>query len=176
MLKQKRFLDSQSKSTKDTKSSPLATTLRYLLVTLMSLVLVSKITTSSLFFNYPIPFSLPTLNELQARFLPTALPASPAVPTLLLTPAQLALYDGRHPPKGIYLAIDGEVYDVTTGDAYQPGGSYGLFAGKDAARAFITGCFKPKGLTHDLRGLTEEELEVRLSFSVFPSFRGWVRG
>lgn len=32
-------------------------------------------------------------------------------------------------------------------------------AGKDAARAFVTGCFETH-LTHDLRGLTPTELEV----------------
>lgn len=33
-------------------------------------------------------------------------------------------------------------------------------AGKDAARAYGTGCFSTH-LTHDLRGLSEDELKVR---------------
>lgn len=32
-------------------------------------------------------------------------------------------------------------------------------AGRDASRSFITGCFQTH-LTHDLRGISEEELKV----------------
>ncbi|KIY71763.1 cytochrome b5 [Cylindrobasidium torrendii FP15055 ss-10] len=76
----------------------------------------------------------------------------------LFTETQLAEFDGSRPGRPIYLAIDGEVYDVTNGRAYQPGGSYNHFAGTDAARAFGTGCFQTHR-THDLRGLTEAELK-----------------
>lgn len=71
--------------------------------------------------------------------------------------------------------IDGDVYDVSKGKAYQPGAAYhhlwvptsfvvtSLFmncsVGVDAARAFGTGCFKTHR-THDLRGLSEAELSV----------------
>ncbi|KAG6813447.1 hypothetical protein H0H92_010781 [Tricholoma furcatifolium] len=70
----------------------------------------------------------------------------------------LAEFDGSVPGKPIYLAIDGDVYDVSKGKAYQPGGSYAILAGVDAARAFGTGCFKDHR-THDLRGLSEKELQ-----------------
>ena len=119
MLKQKRYLSAKPSTP---NSSPLGTTFKYLIITLMSIVLVSKVTTSTLFFNYP----LPSRQQIQANFLPKAM--QPATPTLLLTPAQLALYDGRHSPKGIYLGIDGEIYDVTGGDAYQPGGSESTYS------------------------------------------------
>ncbi|KAF8665816.1 hypothetical protein AX16_000259 [Volvariella volvacea WC 439] len=69
----------------------------------------------------------------------------------------LAEFDGTVPGKPIYLAIDGDVYDVTSGKAYQPGGSYHILAGVDAARAFATGCFK-QHRTHDIRGLSESEM------------------
>ncbi|KAJ3921832.1 cytochrome b5-like heme/steroid binding domain-containing protein [Lentinula edodes] len=75
----------------------------------------------------------------------------------LFSESTLAKFDGSVPGKPIYLAIDGDVYDVTNGKAYQPGGSYHHFAGVDAARAYGTGCFKTHR-THDLRGLTEAEL------------------
>ncbi|EAU84286.1 hypothetical protein CC1G_01282 [Coprinopsis cinerea okayama7 len=68
----------------------------------------------------------------------------------------LAKFNGEDPGKPIYLSIDGEVYDVTKGAAYQKGGSYHILAGREGARAFATGCFR-EHMTHDTRGLDEEE-------------------
>jgi len=69
-----------------------------------------------------------------------------------LTDAELAAYDGSDTSKPIYLALNGTIYDVTAGRrVYGPGGSYHVFAGKDAARGFITGCFEEDS-TPDLRG------------------------
>ncbi|KAF8631191.1 hypothetical protein AX15_002523 [Amanita polypyramis BW_CC] len=76
----------------------------------------------------------------------------------LFSERMLSEYDGTVPGKAIYLAIDGDVYDVTSGKAYQPGGSYHFFAGADAARAFGTGCFK-EHRTYDTRGMSESELK-----------------
>lgn len=42
---------------------------------------------------------------------------------------------------------------------YGPGGSYSFFAGRDATRAFITGCFDTD-LTPDLRGAEEAFMPV----------------
>ncbi|KAI9293345.1 cytochrome b5 [Neoconidiobolus thromboides FSU 785] len=78
---------------------------------------------------------------------------------ITFTPKELAKYDGTNPDLPIYIAIDGEVYDVTNGKMYYgKGGSYHFFSGKDAARAYVTGCFKTH-LTHDLRGLDEHDIE-----------------
>lgn len=72
---------------------------------------------------------------------------------LVLTPAQLLLHDGRDPEMPIYLALNGSVYDVSASPhLYGPGGSYHFFAGRDATRAFVTGCFDTD-LTGDLRGV-----------------------
>ncbi|KIK65725.1 hypothetical protein GYMLUDRAFT_39234 [Collybiopsis luxurians FD-317 M1] len=76
----------------------------------------------------------------------------------LFTESALSNYDGSDPNKPIYLAIDGDVYDVTKGKAYHPGGPYHILTGIDAARAFGTGCFKTHR-THDLRGLSESEIK-----------------
>jgi hypothetical protein len=52
------------------------------------------------------------------------------------------------------------VFDVSKGRRfYGPDATYHVFAGKDASRAFATGCFAPSHQTDDLRGLTEEQLE-----------------
>ncbi|KAJ9149843.1 Cytochrome b5 [Pleurostoma richardsiae] len=74
---------------------------------------------------------------------------------LLLTPAELATFDGTDESKPIYLAINGSIFDVTPGARmYGPGGSYHWLAGVDASRAFVTGCFSTDR-TADMRGLEE---------------------
>jgi hypothetical protein len=44
---------------------------------------------------------------------------------------------------------------------YSKGGSYHHFAGKDAARAYVTGCFEDH-LTHDMRGLSYDQIKVSI--------------
>ncbi|KAE8373838.1 cytochrome b5-like heme/steroid binding domain-containing protein [Aspergillus bertholletiae] len=74
---------------------------------------------------------------------------------LSLTPDQLALYNGSDSSLPIYLAINGYVFDVSANRlVYGPGGHYNFFTGKDASRAFVTGCFQ-EDQTHDLRGVEE---------------------
>ncbi|KAJ9632932.1 uncharacterized protein PV06_07938 [Exophiala oligosperma] len=74
---------------------------------------------------------------------------------LYLSPDELALYNGTDPRKPIYLAINRTIFDVTEGRrTYGPGGSYEVFAGRDATRAFVTGCFL-EDRTGDLRGAEE---------------------
>jgi hypothetical protein len=53
------------------------------------------------------------------------------------------------------VGLNGSIYDVTASrKTYGPGGSYSFFAGRDAARGFITGCFETD-LTPDLRGVED---------------------
>lgn len=69
-----------------------------------------------------------------------------------ITDAQLALYNGTDPALPIYLGLNGSIFDVSASrHTYGPGGSYHVFAGKDAARGFITGCFAEDS-NPDLRG------------------------
>lgn len=74
---------------------------------------------------------------------------------LHLTPSQLSLYNGTDESLPIYLALNSTIYDVSASpQLYGPGGSYHFFAGKDATRAFVTGCFDTD-LVPDLRGVEE---------------------
>ncbi|KAK2772176.1 hypothetical protein FQN53_004707 [Emmonsiellopsis sp. PD_33] len=79
---------------------------------------------------------------------------------ITLTPSQLSLYNGTDPSLPIYLAINGTIFDVSASPhTYGPGGSYSHFAGCDATRAFVTGCFKDDK-TPDLRGVEEMFMPV----------------
>lgn len=70
-----------------------------------------------------------------------------------LTDAELLHFDGSDAAKPIYLALNGTIYDVSSSpQTYGPGGSYHFFAGRDAARAFLTGCFAEDAVP-DLRGV-----------------------
>ncbi|KAI8452551.1 cytochrome b5-like heme/steroid binding domain-containing protein [Phakopsora pachyrhizi] len=79
-------------------------------------------------------------------------------PETIFTIESLSQHDGiKDPSKPILLAIEGKVYDVSSNMAmYGPGGSYNHFCGRDASRAFVTGCFK-SGLTYDTRGLNDRQ-------------------
>jgi len=69
-----------------------------------------------------------------------------------LTPEELSVYNGTDKSLPIYLAINGTIFDVSAGEhTYGPGGSYHVFAGRDATRAFVTGCFQ-EDTTGDMRG------------------------
>ncbi|EHA26870.1 hypothetical protein CBS63078_4734 [Aspergillus niger] len=74
---------------------------------------------------------------------------------LILTPTELSLYNGTDPTLPIYLSINGTIYDVSANPlVYGAGGHYNFFTGRDATRAFVTGCFK-EDLTPDMRGVEE---------------------
>ncbi|KAI0485407.1 hypothetical protein F4859DRAFT_470889 [Xylaria cf. heliscus] len=79
---------------------------------------------------------------------------------LYLTPAELAAYDGKDETKPLYLAINGTIYDVSSNRrTYGPEGSYRYFAGVDAARSYVTGCFA-EDRTADMRGVEEMYLPL----------------
>ncbi|EEP78054.1 predicted protein [Uncinocarpus reesii 1704] len=74
---------------------------------------------------------------------------------ILLTPSELSLYNGTSPTLPIYISINHTIYDVSASPyMYGPGGGYSFFAGRDATRAFVTGCFQDD-LTSDLTGVEE---------------------
>ncbi|CAA7408113.1 unnamed protein product [Spirodela intermedia] len=78
-----------------------------------------------------------------------------------LTAAELRAYDGSEEGKPIYVAVKGTVYDVTSGKGfYGPGGSYCMFAGRDASRALGKMSKSEEEVSGNLDGLTEKELGV----------------
>ncbi|KAL4788561.1 cytochrome b5-like heme/steroid binding domain-containing protein [Aspergillus varians] len=77
-----------------------------------------------------------------------------------LTPAELSLHDGTNPTLPIYVAVNGTIFDVTANPGmYGPGGGYHFFAGRDATRAFVTGCFA-EDLTDDMTGVEEMYIPI----------------
>lgn len=118
---------------------------KFLLTTIVILMLTGKFVTGSYLWEYDGKWV-----QAKTYFLSKQ---------QLFSERTLAQYDGSDPNKPLYIAIDGDVYDVSTNRlTYGPGGSYHIFAGKDAARAYATGCFQTH-LTHDIRDLDEGELQ-----------------
>ncbi|KAI4254146.1 MAG: hypothetical protein LQ352_003253 [Teloschistes flavicans] len=83
------------------------------------------------------------------------------------TPPLLKPYNGEN-NMPVYLAVNGKVFDVSSGrNFYGPGGPYENFAGRDASRGLACGSFDEDMLTKDLdgplddlKGLGEEEMEA----------------
>ncbi|KAI4218342.1 MAG: hypothetical protein LQ349_008753 [Xanthoria aureola] len=114
-----------------------------LLGILLSTTLSYFITSESLTWNYRPPWTRPARIRAWLRG------------PITLTPTQLSLYNGTSPHLPIYLALNASIYDVTSSPhLYGPGGPYHFFSGRDATRAFITGCFT-EDLTCDVRGVEE---------------------
>ncbi|KAM4843977.1 neuferricin isoform 1-T1 [Thomomys bottae] len=77
----------------------------------------------------------------------------------LFTPEELARFRGGRGDPGLYLAFLGRVYDVSSGRRhYEPGAPYSGFAGRDAARAFVTGDYSEEGLVDDVTNLSFSEM------------------
>lgn len=77
-----------------------------------------------------------------------------------LNPTELSRYDGTDPSLPIYVAVNGTIFDVSANPRmYGPGGGYHFFAGRDATRAFVTGCFA-EDLTDDMIGVEEMFIPV----------------
>lgn len=126
---------------------------RFLLSTIAIVMLTGKYVTGSYIWEYDGKW-------VQAKTYMT-------VKQQLFSDGTLAQYDGSDPNKPLYIAIDGDVYDVSSNRlTYGPGGSYNIFAGRDAARAYATGCFQTH-LTHDIRDLDEKELQGLMHWKKF---------
>lgn len=86
-------------------------------------------------------------------------------PTATCLPKGLKLYTkadlARHTKASerIWLGFLGEVFDVTEGKFYHPGGAYAFFAGVDGTRAFLSGHFVKAELIDDLTDLDDSYLQ-----------------
>ncbi|ROT37728.1 cytochrome b5 [Sodiomyces alkalinus F11] len=70
-----------------------------------------------------------------------------------------------------YVAIKGIVYDVSGNKAYQPGGSYHVFAGKDASRALGKTSTKADDVRPEWQDLDAKEQGVLNDWVTFFSKR-----
>ena len=76
-----------------------------------------------------------------------------------MTPEELGEMNGLHGTP-LYLSIRGRIYDVTKGGSfYGIGKSYHKFIGRDASRAFATGCHADACLSSSLENLSDAELK-----------------
>ena len=84
---------------------------------------------------------------------PQPLPKGPSpIVFRTFTPPELKPYNGEN-NMPVYLAVRGQVFDVTPGrNFYGPGGPYENFAGRDATRGLACGSFDDDMLTKDLQG------------------------
>lgn len=84
---------------------------------------------------------------------PAALPKdTPPVVFKTFTPRTLLPFNGQEGAP-VYLAVRGQVFDVSSGrNFYGPGGPYENFAGRDASRGLACGSFDEDMLTKDLDG------------------------
>ena len=76
----------------------------------------------------------------------------------VFTREELSNYKGED-GGNVYLALLGNVYDVTRGKRhYGPGGGYSFFSGIDGSAAYVTGEFNEKGLVDDISNLSNQDI------------------
>ncbi|WEW55552.1 hypothetical protein PRK78_000983 [Emydomyces testavorans] len=84
---------------------------------------------------------------------------------------ELSRSDGSDPSRPTLVAIKGVVFDVSGNPAYKPGGSYNVFAGKDASRALACSSLKAEDCRPDWGDLEEKEKGVLEEWFAFFSKR-----
>lgn len=76
-------------------------------------------------------------------------------PSNVMSNDELSFYNGEQGSKGLFLALLGQVFDVTKGEKhYGPGGAYHFMAGRDASLSFITGDFTDNEFTDDVSSMS----------------------
>ena len=78
---------------------------------------------------------------------------------LTMTAQELTFFTGED-DSPLYICISGRIYDVSAGRKfYGPDGNYHGFVGRDATRAFATGCKLEACISSSTDGLTEKEFK-----------------
>ncbi|KKY25101.1 putative progesterone binding [Phaeomoniella chlamydospora] len=88
-----------------------------------------------------------------------------------ITPSELKKCDGSDETKPTLVAIKGTVFDVSHNKAYQPGGQYHVFAGKDPSRALAMSSLKEADAVPDWQDLEDKEKTVLDEWFTFFSKR-----
>ena len=79
--------------------------------------------------------------------------------------------EGPSDPRPLWLSIRGRVYDVSRGEKfYGKEGPYHVFVGRDATRAFCTGCLEPECLIPGLEGLSPKQIREADRWAEFFEF------
>ncbi|KAI8978966.1 cytochrome b5-like heme/steroid binding domain-containing protein [Pilobolus umbonatus] len=92
--------------------------------------------------------------------------------TTPISVSELSKYNGSDPSLPIYVAIKGDVFDVSKNtSSYGPGAGYNVFTGKDSSKALGMSSLKPEDCIADYSGLTEKELETLEQWHAFFSKR-----
>eukprot|EP01101_Sappina_pedata_P008014 TRINITY_DN4355_c0_g1_i1.p1 TRINITY_DN4355_c0_g1~~TRINITY_DN4355_c0_g1_i1.p1 ORF type:complete len:157 (+),score=77.81 TRINITY_DN4355_c0_g1_i1:59-529(+) len=87
---------------------------------------------------------------------------------------ELAKYDGSDSDGDIYVAIKGKVYDVTSRRGfYGKGGSYNIFAGKEASRALALGSLKKEDVSAEVTSDLDSLLS-KLSADELETLEEWI--
>ncbi|PWW71738.1 cytochrome b5 [Tuber magnatum] len=85
---------------------------------------------------------------------------------------ELKVADGSVEGRPVYVAIKGTVFDVSNNrSSYGPGGSYHVFAGKDASRALAKSSVKPEDAIAKWDDLGDKEKGVLNDWYTFFSKR-----
>ncbi|KAH7911015.1 cytochrome b5-like heme/steroid binding domain-containing protein [Hygrophoropsis aurantiaca] len=88
------------------------------------------------------------------------------------TAEELSQYNGSDPNKPIYVAIKGDIFDVSRkSDVYGPGKSYNIFAGKDGSKGLGKSSLKLEDAIADYSDLPENEKKVLDDWHTFFSKR-----
>ncbi|KAF7721713.1 hypothetical protein EC973_004275 [Apophysomyces ossiformis] len=85
----------------------------------------------------------------------------PAPKDTPITVSELAKHNGTDPALPIYVAIKGDVFDVSSkADVYGKGCGYNVFTGKDASKALGKSSLKIEDCVPDTTELTAEEQQT----------------
>eukprot|EP00892_Ulva_mutabilis_P008875 jgi/Ulvmu1/635/UM010_0005.1 len=85
----------------------------------------------------------------------------------ILSPGELAKYDGSDKSLPLLICVKGIIFDVSPGrDFYGPDGPYAVFAGKECARALALMSTKVEDCTGETEDLPEDKKQILRDWEV----------